>query len=445
MDAHWLGNHLTGIVLCAGATVLLVHYSRKIWLLNKAAPASEKSNNNENELAVSFVFPNFDPCKESVENIKPVPYRPFRWGTYHVTMGIRNISWDSWIEMDNQFADYHRLRAHRMKKRGERVVQTLPESPNVPTSGFDAARELVHELAEYLSRRYPQTFRVERHSPEKKPGSGWYGEAPIRTITILPPINATYNLDEEDPMTVAGLLVQDDLALMIKGNDDVYYMRSGAICTAGFWRLEDKIGLSLDDIHYHGNVPQYEQKLKTSLNRFLQRLPVDKLIQRNNYFFKIVADPAHPHEPLDPHELGWAESTVGDEDAFEPGSGLGLLNELPPSLSSDVAYEQSESTVKPSMMRLRMERQTLRRLPKTGAIIFTIRTYVVPVEELVKEVGVPGRMASAIRSWPDDVAGYKSRSSYAHHVLPYFDECHRRQVEEGLLKADDQPQTDYPF
>lgn len=148
-----------------------------------------------------------------------------------------------------------------------------------------------------------------------------------------------------------------------------------------------------------------EQKLKTSLNRFLQRLPVDKLIQRNNYFFKIVVDPAHPHEPLDPHELGWAESTVGDEDAFEPGSGLGLLNELPPSLSSDVTYEQSESTVKPSMMRLRMERQTLRRLPKTGAIIFTIRTYVVPVEELVKEVGVPGRMASAIRSWPDDVAG----------------------------------------
>lgn len=42
--------------------------------------------------------------------------------------------------MDNQFADYHRLRAHRMKKRGERVVQTLPESPNVPTSGFDAGK-----------------------------------------------------------------------------------------------------------------------------------------------------------------------------------------------------------------------------------------------------------------------------------------------------------------
>lgn len=65
----------------------------------------------------------------------------------------------------------------------------------------------------------------------------------------------------------------------------MYYLRAGAIVTAGmytpidksstygfltiisalgFWRLEDKIGMSLDEIHFHGNVPQCKLR-----NRFI--------------------------------------------------------------------------------------------------------------------------------------------------------------------------------
>ena len=47
--------------------------------------------------------------------------------------------------------------------------------------------ELVHELAEYLSRRYPTTFRVSRH-PESNTeyNWGWEGLPPIKTITVVP-------------------------------------------------------------------------------------------------------------------------------------------------------------------------------------------------------------------------------------------------------------------
>ena len=63
---------------------------------------------------------------------------------------------------------------------------------------------------------------------------------------------------------------------MLEGKDGVYYLRSGSILTAGrftyldrkagcmlilregFWRLEDELGMSLDDIHLSGNVPQCE-------------------------------------------------------------------------------------------------------------------------------------------------------------------------------------------
>jgi hypothetical protein len=46
-------------------------------------------------------------------------------------------------------------------------------------------------------------------------------------------------------------------------------------------------------------------------------------------------------------------------------------------------------------MRLRVERQTLRRLPRSGAIVFTIRVYMTPLAELGP--GEAGRLAAAIR------------------------------------------------
>lgn len=198
------------------------------------------------------------------------------------------------------------------------------------------------------------------------------------------------------------------------------------------WRLRDKIGMSLDDIHISGTVPQckdsclsdhlsftdrppidaVESKLQLSMSRFLRRMPVDKPVVRNNYSFQVVAPP-ETADPLDPDELAWSRTMKGDEDAAEGVSGFRRA-EVPgtdvdsseggnfSAACSDLA--NASEPVDPSLVRLRVERQTLRRLPKTGAIVFTIRVYLTPLEELVNEPDVPGRLASAIRSWPEDVA-----------------------------------------
>lgn len=63
------------------------------------------------------------------------------------------------------------------------------------------AKEVVHELAEYLSRRYPQVYSVER----RHDSAGWYGQGEIKSIMVIP-VNATYNLEFEDPVKVAGML-----------------------------------------------------------------------------------------------------------------------------------------------------------------------------------------------------------------------------------------------
>ncbi len=41
---------------------------------------------------------------------------------------------------------------------------------------------------------------------------------------------------------------------------------------------------------------------------------------------------------------------------------------------------------------MRSERQTVRRLAHSGVVLFTVRTYLTPVEELGKEAGVPERL-----------------------------------------------------
>ena len=170
---------------------------------------------------------------------------------------------------------------------------------------------------------------------------------------------------------------------------------------------------------------------------------MEKPVIRNNYFFQIVR-PDEDQNPtpetvpyeytdLDPEELAWSSTVNGPEDDFIPGRGVHGSN------SRGIPF------VSPSTLRLRTERQTLRRLPKSGAILFTIRTYIFPVIELGNERGVPARMASAIRSWPADVAQYKSQRLYKDVLLCYLDECARVQVESGAVGEGEKIKAEYPF
>lgn len=195
---------------------------------------------------------------------------------------------------------------------------------------------------------------------------------------------------------------------------------------SGFWRLQDKLGMPLEEIHLSGNVPQCEvkvhlicscsspctipvkSKLHLSMSRFFRRMPVDKPVTRNNYFFQVVKHPGQqsqddPAVHIDPTELSWARTMHGFEDKkdFERAAHIREEKEV---VLENVAERKSSEPLDPSTVFLRTERQTLRRLPKTGAIVFTIRVYQTRVADLAREPGVPGRLASSIRGWSEDVA-----------------------------------------
>jgi len=373
---------------------------------------------------VDFRYPEFQPLTDfDLHTTKPVPYRPFRWGPkYSVTMGIRAMSWDSWIELDNSYLESFEIRKKRAYERGSKAVCTLPGAEK-------AALEVCTELASYLAARYPQVFKVTRVMDKGGLGGGDSivgSDGPrVKTVEIVP-TGDKWDLDVDDPMLVAGLLAED-LAIMVEGADGQYYLRAGAICIPGFWRLEDKLGLPLKEIHLKGGVYQYKEKLQLSLDRFFLKLPVDKPVLRNNYFFQIDPD------------LAWASIHHGNEDNFDQSS----HSPRPKSLAKE-KWQPPEPTTDMSQVYFRSERQSLRRMPRTGCICFTIRTYFHPVTEMVHEPGIPGRLAAAIRSWPEPIAEAKSRHLYAKTMLPWLDKLHQEQVAAGILDADDR--TDgYPY
>ncbi|KAH9962407.1 hypothetical protein BC827DRAFT_1198471 [Russula dissimulans] len=177
---------------------------------------------------VKFRYPPVAPITEALDQIPPRPYRPYKPGRYHVTMGIRPMHWESWIELDRDFAAYYRLRGARLASpRGPKLHYTLPDRPHLVQGGADAARELMHELAEFLVARYPGVYRATRRR-----GDDGESESEIVAVEVLP-VGVTHNLEAEDPIVVAAMLSQDDLAIMIEGRDGQYYLQAGAVLLAG--------------------------------------------------------------------------------------------------------------------------------------------------------------------------------------------------------------------
>lgn len=89
---------------------------------------------------VDFKRPRTTPLQGwDVHSSEPLPYRPFRHSPYHITMGLRTMQWDEWIELDNHYLRFHADKSKRIIERGDKCCRTAPEA-------VDAAVELLEEL-----------------------------------------------------------------------------------------------------------------------------------------------------------------------------------------------------------------------------------------------------------------------------------------------------------
>jgi hypothetical protein len=165
------------------------------------------------------------------------------------------------------------------------------------------------------------------------------------------PALATDASTDGPPLRRASLLVQEDLVLMRRG-DDGWRLVAASLCFPSSWSLEEKFGRPLQDIHTP--VPGFGRGTRTAdvIHRIFDNLAVEQPVERFNWSLQAGAD---LYQPLS--NIARADRAQARPSRFP---------------QTDVAANAF----------IRVERQTLRRLPKSGDILFAIRIYLDPMPVL---------------------------------------------------------------
>lgn len=166
----------------------------------------------------------------------------------------------------------------------------------------------------------------------------------------------------ELPIERAGRLVAEDLLLMERRPASGWHLTAGCLCFPSRWALADKLGRRMRDIHEP--VPGLNARIGPQIENFFDRLAPGRLVCRMNS--AIMDDPELYQPPA---------FTTPPPPAGAPVSGARLL--------------------------LRMERQTLRRLPGSGAVVFTIKTH----QMRLPDVAADAELAAAVAGHYESLLG----------------------------------------
>jgi hypothetical protein len=255
-----------------------------------------------------------------------------------LTMSVHNLEAAEWLIVDDRRDAELSIKRGLLAERHDEVFRAMPGTE-------DAGAEVLELVQAWLAEHHP--------SLDRAAASGVH------------PLDAAARLVQEDLNIVAG-----------EGNQLV----AAAVCAPSYWRVAEKVGRPMLDVH--GPVAHYADELAAKVDRFLERLPADRLAWRRNWSI---------HD--DPMLFLPAETSRRAVD------------------ERDVAWR----------LWLRSERQTLRRLPGTGAILFTIRTQQTMVGSLATRPDVAGRVASSIRGWSPELAAYKGAHADHPPLLSWLD------------------------
>jgi hypothetical protein len=174
---------------------------------------------------------------------------------------------------------------------------------------------------------------------------------------------------DDHPLETAGRLIQEDLCVLIGGR-----LEAACVCFPSHWRLADKIGHGVAAIH--DPVPRYADELATKVDGFIARLREGTIVARRNW---TIHERADLYAPVSPPFQG----------------------------------------VAPDEQWLRSERQTLRLLPATGTVLFTIKTQQAQLRDVPQDVR--RRLAARLRAEPPDLDAYKDLGSRLPALVAFLD------------------------
>ena len=178
---------------------------------------------------------------------------------------------------------------------------------------------------------------------------------------------------ELHPLDAVARLVPDDVVLLVE-RDGRLVFGGGSLCFPNRWDLRSKLGLTMAQVHEP--VELLNKQIEGPIDHFFSRLVPERSWWR----------------------LGWG--IIHTDDWYAPSHPERNDAQMP--FSSDSWW-------------LRVERETLRRLPRTGAVAFGIRTHVTPLGDL--DADVRSHLAARIEQLPDEVVRYKSVADVRENII----------------------------
>lgn len=178
------------------------------------------------------------------------------------------------------------------------------------------------------------------------------------------------------PLLAAARRVSDDLCVM-ELRDGVWRLTALSLCAPSFFTAEEALGKSLAELH--APVDGFQPRFGGRLERIFSGLRAGLILERRNW------------------------TLVNSDALFTPDSATirARIPQIPPEAAGRILH-------------LRVERQTLRRLPATGGALFTIRIWRAPLESLDQD---PERLAAFARAWRGATAEFRNYKGFASYDM----------------------------
>ncbi len=294
------------------------------------------------------------------------PHLPFADGKpFALRMGLQPLPAAQWIEIGEDYAAQLAAKRDLFAARHGDVVQVLPEAKA-------AAEEALQLLLDHLRAHHADRF-------------AFAGDKLRNAVT-----GEQWDLAQSSlhPLEQAGRICQEDFCILQpddKTGGEIYRLTAGAVCFPSNWRLADKIGKKLVDVH--GPVPGYAEKLSGPVDRVFKNLATDTIMVRANWLIHATPELFQSGHRLD----AAAVAAITPENAGEK-------------------------------LWLRVERQTLRRLPQSGAVLFTIRTHVTQLRNAIRDIKSAQALALAARTMPHGFARYRGMEAFRAVLLEWLEE-----------------------
>lgn len=295
---------------------------------------------------------------------------------------------DKWLSLNSTYSSDMCERFNLISQKPDWVIDRLPGA-----EVQDAEIELRDSVAGYMLSTYPEAFR-RRGNVIESFASG-----------------VKVNLDEADPMAACAALASEDLVLLLPGEvsldgKSIYRVKSGALLFPNGWSLSSQFSQKEPPVRHVHKHAEWEEARKQSLKDA-----------------RLGASMSEIHEGGEVHQYlnHYAPRVEHFFNAMKPGSFYWRRNWSPHTNNrlhnhSDMPDDYPDMTARFWRERgyLRVEQQTLNKLPVSGAIVFGIKTYHWPVRDIFNNPQAFEALVAANASLSPEMLKYRD------HSLPSF-------------------------